>query len=56
MANWEASNGADGYKLDVATDIAFTSFVAGYQNKDVGNVVNHTVSGTESSYQPIITD
>jgi uncharacterized protein (TIGR02145 family) len=45
MANWEASNGADGYKLDVATDIAFTSYVAGYQNKDVGNVVSHIISG-----------
>ena len=43
MANWAASDGADGYYLDVAVDAAFTSFVAGYNNKDVGNVLHDTV-------------
>jgi sugar lactone lactonase YvrE len=45
VANWSAVNGATSYRLDVATDNAFTNFVSGYQNLDVGNVVNKTVTG-----------
>ncbi len=44
-ANWSASAGATGYRLDVATDSGFTSYVAGYQNLDVGNVTTYVVSG-----------
>jgi len=44
-ANWSASVGATGYYLDVATDIAFTSFVPGYNNLDVANVLNATLTG-----------
>ena len=44
-ANWDASTGADGYYLDVATDNGFTSFVSGYDNLNVGNVTTYTVSG-----------
>jgi hypothetical protein len=44
-ANWNASPGATGYRLDVATDSAFTSYVSGYQNKAVGNVTTSGVSG-----------
>jgi uncharacterized protein (TIGR02145 family) len=43
-ANWIATN-ANGYYLDVATDSAFSSFVAGYQNLDVGNVSSENISG-----------
>lgn len=39
-ANWEASANATKYYLDVATDINFTNFVAGYDNLDVGNVLS----------------
>ena len=42
-ANWEASMGATGYKLDVATDIDFNSFVVGYNDLDVSNVVTYSV-------------
>jgi sugar lactone lactonase YvrE len=45
VANWGAVNGATSYRLDVATDSAFTNFVSGYQNLDVGNVVNKKVTG-----------
>jgi hypothetical protein len=38
QANWNASSGATSYRLDVATDTGFTSYVAGYQDL--------TVSGT----------
>jgi phosphodiesterase/alkaline phosphatase D-like protein len=44
-ANWGAVVGATGYRLDVAEDEAFTSFVAGYNNKDVGNVLSETIAG-----------
>ena len=43
-ANWAASSGATKYFLDVATDSGFTSFVTGYQNKDVGNVTSSAVT------------
>ena len=45
-ANWAAVSSATGYYLDVATDSGFTSFVAGYDNKNVGNVVSSAVTGT----------
>ena len=44
-ANWNASTGADGYYLDVATDSTFTNFVNGYNNLNVGSVLTYTVSG-----------
>ncbi len=44
-ANWSAPTGATGYHLDVATDSAFVSTVAGYNNVDVGNVTSYPVTG-----------
>lgn len=44
-ANWSAVTGATGYFIDVATDPGFTSFVSGYQNKSLGNVITTSVSG-----------
>jgi len=44
-AVWEIETEATGYYLDVATDAAFTSFVAGYQNLDVGDVSYYGVTG-----------
>jgi gliding motility-associated-like protein len=44
-ANWTAAANATAYFLDVATDSGFTSFVSGYNNKNVGNVLNTTVTG-----------
>lgn len=43
-ANWSQANGATGYRLDVSTN-GFVSYVAGYQNLDVGNVTSRSVSG-----------
>jgi hypothetical protein len=43
-ANWDASSGATGYRLDVSTDSGFGSFVTGYNNLDVGNVLTYSVS------------
>ncbi|MFV8347656.1 LamG-like jellyroll fold domain-containing protein [Flavobacterium sp. ZB4P13] len=43
--NWTAISNATGYRLDVATDAGFTSFVTGYQDKLLGNVVSDNVTG-----------
>ncbi|MDP2039301.1 MAG: fibronectin type III domain-containing protein, partial [Ignavibacteria bacterium] len=47
-ANWNASVGAEKYYLDVATDNGFISYVAGYQNKDVGNVTTLALTSLSS--------
>lgn len=44
-ANWSAVGSATKYYLDVATDVGFTDFVAGYNNLDVGNVTTYNVTG-----------
>ena len=45
VANWLAVTGVTGYYLDVATDAAFTAFVAGWNNLDVGKVLSYEVTG-----------
>ena len=44
--NWQAQSGIDVYLLDVATDAGFTSFVAGYQNKEVAGT-SHTITNLD---------
>ena len=44
-ANWEVSSTASGYLLDVSTDNGFTSYLSGYENRDVGNVATLPVTG-----------
>ena len=44
-ANWNGVTGAEGYRLDVSTSSAFSSYVIGYQNKDMGTAVSGAVSG-----------
>lgn len=44
-ASWEAVDGATGYIIDVATDSGFTSFVVGFINEDVGNVLTYSITG-----------
>jgi outer membrane protein assembly factor BamB len=48
-ANWSSVSGATGYRLDVATDPSFTMYVPGYQNRNVGNVISHSVTGLNAS-------
>jgi hypothetical protein len=43
-ANWTPSGGAVTYSLDVATDAAFTNFVTGYNNLNVGLVTTYAVT------------
>jgi hypothetical protein len=44
-ANWQASSGATKYFLDVSTSSTFTTFVTGYNNRDVGSVLSFNVTG-----------
>lgn len=44
-SNWSLSNSATGYYLDVSTSNTFSSFVSGYNAKDVGNVTTFGVTG-----------
>jgi phosphodiesterase/alkaline phosphatase D-like protein len=44
-ANWNSSVTATGYRLDVSTDITFATFVAGNNNRDIGNLTSATVTG-----------
>ncbi|NTW32109.1 MAG: hypothetical protein HGB12_05715 [Bacteroidetes bacterium] len=44
-ANWNASSGAIGYYLDVATDNAFTGILSNYDNLNVSNVTTYNVTG-----------
>ena len=44
-ANWNTDSGATGYRLDVAANSGFTTFVAGFNDKDVANVTSYSVTG-----------
>src|SRR5262245_41873802 len=39
MARWDIVAGATGYLLDVSTSDSFSSYVDGYRDLDVGNVI-----------------
>jgi hypothetical protein len=45
MAIWNNVPGATSYLLDVSTDKAFSDYVEGYHNLDVGNVAGRVVTG-----------
>ena len=45
-ANWNSSEEAQGYLLDVSTEIDFSSCLPDYQNRNVGNVNTFTVTVT----------
>jgi endonuclease I len=49
VANWNAAGGANSYQLDVSTSNDFSSFVAGFNNEDVGNTTSQTVTGLTAS-------
>jgi len=48
-ANWSSSSGATGYRLDVSTSNTFSSFVSGFQDLDVGNVLSGSVTGLSAN-------
>jgi phosphodiesterase/alkaline phosphatase D-like protein len=48
-ANWSSASGATGYRLDVSTSSTFNSYVSGYQNLDLGNVITRSVGGLSAN-------
>ncbi|MFZ4106732.1 GEVED domain-containing protein [Flavobacterium sp.] len=44
-ANWNAIAGVTAFFLDVSTNSAFTSFLTGYNNLAVGNVLTYSITG-----------
>ncbi len=44
-AHWAAAAGATSYRLDVSTVNTFATFVAGFQDRNVGNVLLFNVTG-----------
>ncbi len=49
VANWAAAAGATSYSLDVSTANNFSSFVSGFNNLSVGNVLTYNVTGLSPS-------
>jgi phosphodiesterase/alkaline phosphatase D-like protein len=47
-ANWRSVSGAIDYRLDVSTSSLFTTYVPGYQDLSVGNVISFSVTGLNS--------
>ncbi len=43
--SWAASAGATSYRLDVATDAAFTAMVTGFNDLNVGNATSYSITG-----------
>ena len=48
-ANWSSVSGATGYRLDVSRNSSFSTYVAGYQNLNVGNATSRSVTGLNAS-------
>jgi hypothetical protein len=48
-ANWRSVSGATGYQLDVSLNSSFSTYVAGYQNLNVGNTTSRSVTGLNVS-------
>jgi len=49
IANWSSASGATGYRLDVANNTVFTSYVTGYSNLDMANVLTKSVTNLTAS-------
>jgi hypothetical protein len=48
-ANWSSVSGATGYRLDVSPNSSFSTYVAGYQDLNVGNTTSRGVTGLSAS-------
>src|SRR5207247_7155078 len=48
-ANWSSVSSATGYRLDVSTSSSFSTYVPGYQDLDVGNVISRNVTGLSAN-------
>ena len=43
-ANWQEVENVTNYYIDVATDVEFTSFLSGYENKNVGTATSEDIT------------
>ncbi|QKG79518.1 fibronectin type III domain-containing protein [Tenuifilum thalassicum] len=48
-ASWGSVTEADGYKIDVSSDADFSSFVLGYNGRDVQGATSHDVQGLSAN-------
>lgn len=48
-ANWDAVNGADQYLLDVSTVSNFSTFINGFEARNVGNNTSFNVTGLQTA-------
>ena len=48
-ANWSSVSGATGYRLDLSPNGSFSTYVAGYQDLNVGNTSSRSVTGLSPS-------
>lgn len=48
-ANWNATAGATAYYLDVSTTSNFTSILPSYNNRNIGNVLNFSITGISNT-------
>jgi len=48
-ANWLAASGAEEYRLDVSVSSDFTTFLPGYENRDVGVSLSHVITGLNAN-------
>ena len=46
-ANWNAAEGAESYRVDLARDANFESLVSGYENTDAGSATHYTFTDLE---------
>ena len=44
-ANWGNTEGSTGYYIDISDNIDFTSFLTGFQHKNVGDVTSFSITG-----------
>lgn len=50
-ANWTAVDNVTSYKLDISTNENFSTFITGYNNQDVGNVITKSITGLTAGVQ-----
>ena len=51
QANWNSVGGATSYRLDVSTNSGFSTYVPGFQDLNVGNVISYNVTGLNCNTQ-----
>ena len=47
--HWDSSAGATGYRVDVATDAAFTTIIGTFADMDIGTATSYVVSGLSAA-------